>query len=1285
MQKPVLPSSSFSSFLHRPQQLSRLFFLLLTLVSFSKVYGSNTSALKVAMPVSDTLIEASICDGDTYAFNGELLEQAGTYTANYTAADGSDSTVTLVLNVLPHAFTHLEESICEGTTYEFNGEALSQSGTYSVVLPAANGCDSTVTLVLKVLPIQHTHLSAAICKGSSYAFQGDLLSDEGVYSAILSSVDGCDSIVTLELSVVTHFETNLQVSVCNGQSYVFNGDTLSASGTYVDSLKAIGGCDSLVTLKLNVLPEIITEREVGICVGSSYVFNGDTLSDDGIYKAIYKAANGCDSTVVLHLSVVASFDVSAEAVICTGDEYLFGGAVIKEAGEYSHLFTAIGGCDSLVTLTVTELPVATGTDEATICFGGLFEYQGELLTDAGEYTFVLDGQGANGCDSIVTFTLHVMPEISSSFEQTICDGETLEFDGEILSAAGDYEANLTAANGCDSIVTLHLHVLPQQHTAIEAFICEGETYAYNGDTLSGAGTYTFVYEAENGCDSTVTLQLGVYPREKTTLEASICAGETYGFNGADLSDAGIYTADYSTVHGCDSTVTLVLSVLPVYHDTISATICGNETYTFNGDELNASGAYDALFQSENGCDSTVTLILEVLPTQHTTLQATICEGKSYNYYGLSVTVAGEYDFIFQGENGCDSVVTLVLDVLPSPKTSLPVTICAGESYEYEGDALTVSGDYPYVYPAENGCDSTVTIQLTVLPVSSSVTELTLCTGSSYVFGNDTLTDSGVYTQVLTGANGCDSTATLVLEFVNMFNTSLQASVCAGEAYIFENDTLTAAGDYTHVLSAQGGCDSLVTLTLSILPKLESSSDVSICAGESYNFNGLTLSDAGTYSAVLTGSNGCDSTAVVHLTVLPLSSGAIEATICANESYPFNGQILHDAGVYVMHLTGVNGCDSTLTLTLNVLPVQNSTVSATICGGDTYNFHGQTLEQSGTYTATLPSVNGCDSIITLHLTVLPLAQSAFAATVCNGAPYVYNGQTFTQSGTYHFVYDNAGANGCDSLETLFLVIFPNIPPVDIFASICEGNSYPFNGSLLNSSGTYTAELSSTVGCDSVVVLHLTVNPAAHTDLNASICKGESYNFNGEILTAAGDYSQTLSSSGSCDSIVTLHLEVITVNAAVTQQGHTLVAQATNATFQWINCDTGQPVAGATGSSFTPATSGNYAVLVTQNGCTALSSCTNVQVVGVHEAAGAQAWSIQPNPAVSFTQLRFAEGLSGTALLNVVDASGRSLMQSTIEAGVTEYRLDMNDLPDGVLFLQLVTEAGISTKRLVKSAE
>ena len=136
----------------------------------------------------------------------------------------------------------------------------------------------------------------------------------------------------------------------------------------------------------------------------------------------------------------------------------------------------------------------------------------------------------------------------------------MNFSGFNVSEAGVYTQTHTAVNGCDSIVTLTVTELPTVHTDLTLTICEGTSLNFSGFNVSEAGIYTQTHTSVNGCDSIVTLTVSVNPTFDTTINATINPGETYAEFGFNESEAGTYVQNLQTEFGCDSTITLVLSV-----------------------------------------------------------------------------------------------------------------------------------------------------------------------------------------------------------------------------------------------------------------------------------------------------------------------------------------------------------------------------------------------------------------------------------------------------------------------------------------------------------------------------------------------------------------------------------------------------------------------------------------------------------------------------------------------------------------------------------------------------
>src|SRR5207247_668046 len=121
-----------------------------------------------------------------------------------------------------------------------------------------------------------------------------------------------------------------------------------------------------------------------------------------------------------------------------------------------------------------------------------------------------------------------------------------------------------------------------------------------------------------------------------------------------------------------------------------------------------------------------------------------------------------------------------------------------------------------------------------------------------------------------------------------------------------------------------------------------------------------------------------------LNVNPVLTGSQTATVCSNKlPYTWNGKSYNTAGTYKDTLVSVSGCDSIVTLTLNVNPVLTGSQTATVCSNKLpYIWNGKNYNAAGTYKDTLTSASGCDSVVTLTLNVTPTVAGAQTVTICS---------------------------------------------------------------------------------------------------------------------------------------------------------------------------------------------------------------------------------------------------------------------------------------------------------------
>jgi gliding motility-associated-like protein len=203
---------------------------------------------------------------------GALQTQPGTYTDSLLTALGCDSVIITQLNFLP-AIPLVQQNvhICSGGSYTLNGNTYTQPGAYLDTLTSAQGCDSVILTNLQYTPLVTHLVNQTICSGGTYNFNGTQLLNEGIYTDTLSGVGGCDSVIILALYINPPTLNSFAVSICEGESYTFGGNSYAQSGVYSDTLTDQNGCDSLSQLELSVTT----------CAGDFEISNILTPNGDG--------------------------------------------------------------------------------------------------------------------------------------------------------------------------------------------------------------------------------------------------------------------------------------------------------------------------------------------------------------------------------------------------------------------------------------------------------------------------------------------------------------------------------------------------------------------------------------------------------------------------------------------------------------------------------------------------------------------------------------------------------------------------------------------------------------------------------------------------------------------------------------------------------------------------------------------------------------------------------------------------------------------------------------------
>ncbi|WP_118950179.1 gliding motility-associated C-terminal domain-containing protein [Taibaiella helva] len=599
------------------------------------------------------------------------------------------------------------------------------------------------------------------------------------------------------------------------------------------------------------------------------------------------AANGSD----FYLSPSGTI-VSAQGINCSGPSgytdkvkltfspALLPGSYTVHAQQGTDGNTLLDLCNNPLVLpaqlnfTVKEL---AKTVTMTRCSGQMpFTWNGINVTTGGPAAAVAHHTTSFGCDSVTTLNLTVSPSVTATVSGSVCSNQLPYIWNGISVATGGPAAatfNSTSTGGCDSVTTLNLTVKPVYTGTQTIHICSSQLpYTWNGVVVPAGGTAVATYTGTqaNGCDSTVTLNLVVHPPYSGTVNVTICASQLpYTWNGIVVPAGGTSTAVYhgTTTFGCDSAVSLNLTVNPLYSGTADVTICSNQLpYVWNGITVAAGGTAVAVYHGSTalGCDSAVSLNLTVKPVSAVTVSRTVCSNHlPYAWNGINVATGGPAaaTYTVTGSNGCDSVTTLNLTVTPVVQHTENLTKCAADMpFTWNGITVTAGGTAVATFTGTSAaqCDSLVQLNLVVQQPAAATFAAQGC--SQAIFEGHTYTTSQVLHDTLHYTTGCDSlyrTINITVYPTNPVTVNRDTAACG--QLVFNGVTYTASTTVTQTFQNVHGCDSLYLVTaITIHSNTPGSLVIDTAACDEVIFEGRTYTEETTLTRMFTNRFGCDS-------------------------------------------------------------------------------------------------------------------------------------------------------------------------------------------------------------------------------------------------------------------------------------------------------------------------------------------------------------------------------------------------------------------------------------------
>lgn len=377
---------------------------------------------------------------------------------------------------------------------------------------------------------------------------------------IFSTCGDIDSTVNLTFHPTHRTETTVE----GCESYTWKGHTYTSSANIIESAHTAYGCDSTSRVHIVVHPgyhlvqsRAIVENEL------PYTFLGRTFSDEVADTLLTGTTTyGCDSNVSFTLTVYRNVASEVYDTVCANAlPYPWNGLSLGASADTAVTLLTTHGADSVVTLHLlvhpthdTVIVIEATENELPVSILG-HEYYASVDT-------TLRFTNVYGCDSVITHRLTVHENHSYSYSRTICDNDLpCAWNGAVFDSAGTVVLSLLDRYGADSIVTLSLSVNPTYNVEVDTTICDNHPYTLGNQELAENGRYTAVLASAQGCDSAVAVNLTVNLHNELTVYDTICANDTYTFGDRTYNRSGSYVYSYTNVLGCDSIITLNLGIL----------------------------------------------------------------------------------------------------------------------------------------------------------------------------------------------------------------------------------------------------------------------------------------------------------------------------------------------------------------------------------------------------------------------------------------------------------------------------------------------------------------------------------------------------------------------------------------------------------------------------------------------------------------------------------------------------------------------------------------------------
>ena len=335
---------------------------------------------------------------------------------------------------------------------------------------------------------------------------------------------GCATIFPFPITIGSDVTELLNVEACTGQNYNFDGTDIPAGMTMSFPYLDTDGCDSIITVSVTEVTTITESIALQACTGTTAIFDGTDVAIGETMDFTYTSTNGCDSIVTVSVSEVNSFSENVELQACTGTTATFDGTDLAIGANMEFTYTTVNGCDSIVNVTVLEVAQIMTTLDTFICINSSIIFEGETLMvgESSDFTY----STTEGCDSIFTLNVFANAIAPTDIEVFVCEGESYELNGENIAINESQVLTLMSQQGCDSMVMVSVLAYdPVVITPLDTIdLIQGQSITVQPSSTANNPIYAWSPNDGLNCNDCATPT--VSPDQSTTYTLTIEDGQT---------------------------------------------------------------------------------------------------------------------------------------------------------------------------------------------------------------------------------------------------------------------------------------------------------------------------------------------------------------------------------------------------------------------------------------------------------------------------------------------------------------------------------------------------------------------------------------------------------------------------------------------------------------------------------------------------------------------------------------------------------------------------------------